>query len=119
MMKKQKEILPPDYTRVRQTVLDTIAQHQAQKKPEVYSWFHQYMYDLSGSGWTRGDIYVLIHDVWESPMDEEHETDLLEYEMGITGFCAAECVTRLQGDPEGVEALATYVGTGEWKSGIK
>lgn len=117
-MKKQKENLPPDYAQVRQTVLDTIAQRQALKEPEIYTWFRQYMYDLSGKGWTRGDIYVRIHDVVESPMNEVYMTDLFEYETGITAFCAAKCITRLQGDPEGVEALAAYVKMGEWRKDI-
>ncbi|MDJ1504314.1 hypothetical protein [Xanthocytophaga agilis] len=107
--------LPTDFLEVKQHVLQHIYQCSLSNEKQIYGWFGEYIYKLSTQGWSRWDIYRLMHDLLEEPMDEAYETDINELETSLVGNCSSECIIRLYGDPKSTELLKSYVGSGQWR----
>jgi len=88
---------------------------ELQKEREIFdSWFDR----VKKNGWTRLDVYNLIWDINKNHGGDVSEyalDELGEFETGITGFCASECIVRFPGDPETTYALCAHVRGERWK----
>jgi hypothetical protein len=120
-METNKKPLPENYNQVKNDiVINLLNTRKSIKEGELnsnFGWIKSFMYNLSRNGWTRFHIYTLISDTIEntSKLNEDIITDLIEYETALIGFCAPECIIRLANDPNDINDLNNYVGSGIWK----
>ncbi|QHT70705.1 hypothetical protein GXP67_30680 [Rhodocytophaga rosea] len=120
-METNNKTLPENYNQIKQDMvlhlLNTERSIEEGESNSIFGWLKSFMYHLSSNGWTRFHIYTLILDTIEntSKLDEDIITDLIEYETALTGFCAPECTIRLANDPDDINDLNNYVGSGIWK----
>jgi len=81
-------------------------------------WGHFYGRWLEGvkdRGWTRRDVYNLIHTISSNTngFADRVREQLMEYEDGLTGMCSPGDIERFPGDARG-GAFVDYVRSRQW-----
>ena len=103
----------------KQELLHLICSTQS-KTSEIDQLFRVY----SLKGISRKQAYDVVWEIFrqdaqriiERIPEAEINIDWLgEVETGLTGWCAADCIIRFQGEPEDLDELEAYVRGNEWK----
>ncbi len=90
--------------------------HHPPDQTDQWNNFDRSIARLVEEGWTRKDLYTLLHEIDTSPesMPEECSEAIGEYLSLLIGWCSISCLVPFPGEPSGVDELAAYVRGREW-----
>lgn len=75
--------------------------------------FSEWLERAQEQGWTRRDVYLLVHDACMSVHGGVGDL-LAEVETAIIGYCSPNCIFRFPGDPVDGGEFVKFVRSKNW-----
>jgi len=105
---------------VQETIFKLISEYSEapdQEKPQRWSEFRQFVYDLAGRGLSRGEIYDAVMKCLrarENELSQIANDALSDFLGALAGHCDPEYAVRLPNDPCPPERFLDYVRSLVW-----